>query len=264
MTDATAHPFTELVRGIRAVAWRHLYKWIKMPANLIPTVAFPMVFFIAFAGGLSAVRHIPGFNYAAGYTTYQYGFSLCQASAFGGMATGFSIAADFSTGFSKRLLVTSTHRASIVLGYMCSSLIRAVIVCSVLTTTALLAGMNVRGGFTDLASIFGLCVLLNMTTTLWGAGVMMRTRNPQFAPAMQVPIFLSVFLAPVFVPLPLLHGWLHGAASHNPMSFVLISVRGFLNNTPDHVVAAWYAAFGLWIAALIWGFTGLRSATRAG
>lgn len=254
----------ELFRATRAVAWRHLYKWIKVPANLIPTIAFPMVFFIAFAGGLSAMNRVPGFTYASGYTTYQYGFSLVQASAFGGIATGFSIAADFSTGFAKRLMVTTSQRAAIILGYMCSSLIRAILVCSVLTTVALISGMRPQGNLGEFSAIFGLCVLLNMTTTLWGAGVMMRARNPQFAPAMQIPIFLSIFLAPVFVPLVLLDGWLHAAASVNPMSFVLMSVRGFLNGTPDHVTAAWAAGLGMWCAAVLWGFSGLRSATRAG
>ncbi|MBC7643648.1 MAG: hypothetical protein H7123_00885, partial [Thermoleophilia bacterium] len=42
------------LRSARAVAWRHLYKWVKMPANFVPTVMFPLVFFAAFAGGLSA------------------------------------------------------------------------------------------------------------------------------------------------------------------------------------------------------------------
>ena len=184
----------ELLRATRAIAWRHLYKWIKVPANLIPTIAFPMVFFIAFAGGLSAMNRVPGFSYASGYTTYQYGFSLVQASAFGGIATGFSIAADFSTGFAKRLMVTTSQRAAIILGYMCSSLIRAILVCSVLTTVALVSGMRPRGSFLEFTAIFALCVLLNMTTTLWGAGVMMRARNPQFAPVSYTHLTLPTIL----------------------------------------------------------------------
>ena len=40
---------------------------------------------------------MPGFDYPAGYTTFVYGFVLLQASAFGGIFTGFSIARDFES-----------------------------------------------------------------------------------------------------------------------------------------------------------------------
>ena len=44
----------------------------------------PIFFFTAFAGGLSAVDSAPGFDYPAGYTAFEYGFVLLQASAFSG------------------------------------------------------------------------------------------------------------------------------------------------------------------------------------
>ena len=51
---------------------------------------------------------IPGFDYGAGYTAFVYGFVLLQASAFGGMFTGFSIARDFESGFARRMLLRRT------------------------------------------------------------------------------------------------------------------------------------------------------------
>jgi hypothetical protein len=38
---------------------------------------------------------------------------------------------------------------------------------------------------------------------------------------MQVPVFLTLFLAPVYVPLELLGGWVHTAAQLNPLTAVL-------------------------------------------
>ena len=40
----------------------------------------------------------------------------------------------------------------------------------------------------------------------------MRLRTMQAGPAMQMPVFLVLFLAPVYVPLDLLSGWLHAVA----------------------------------------------------
>ena len=63
---------------------------------------FPLLNFIAFAGGLSRLRHIPGFDYAPGYAGFQFCFVLLQSAAFGGVFTGFGIARDFEYGFSRR------------------------------------------------------------------------------------------------------------------------------------------------------------------
>ena len=42
---------------------------------------------------------MPGFDFPSGYTAFQFVFVLLQASAFGGVFTGFGIAADFENGF---------------------------------------------------------------------------------------------------------------------------------------------------------------------
>ena len=55
---------------------------------------------------------MPGFDYGAGYTTFVYGFVLLQASAFGGIFTGFSIARDFESGFARRLLLAAPAPAA--------------------------------------------------------------------------------------------------------------------------------------------------------
>ena len=55
-----------------------------------------LFFFAAFAGGLSAVGNVPGFDFPSGYTAFQFVFVLLQSAAFGGVFTGFAIARDFA------------------------------------------------------------------------------------------------------------------------------------------------------------------------
>ena len=102
----------------RAVGWRNIHNFFTNPAIVIPSLLFPMFFFTAFAGGLSRVDQIPGFNFAGGYTTFVYGFVLLQASTFGGIFTGFSVARDFESGFSRRLLLAARRRGGIVAGLL--------------------------------------------------------------------------------------------------------------------------------------------------
>src|SRR4029079_11581737 len=106
----------------RALAWRNVHHWFTKPTLILPGVLFPMFFFTAFAGGLSRVASIPGFDYDANYTTWIYGFVLLQASTFGGVFTWFSVARDFESGFARRLMLGATNRGGLIGGYWISAL----------------------------------------------------------------------------------------------------------------------------------------------
>jgi ABC-2 type transport system permease protein len=245
-----------------AVGWRNAHNFFTNPAMVVPALMFPLFFFTAFAGGLSRVDSIPGFDYGAGYTTFVYGFVLLQASAFGGIFTGFSVARDFESGFSRRLMLAAPRRGGIVAGYWLAALVRAVFTIAVITVVALVAGLAVDGSAVDLVGLYTLAVLVNAAAMLFGSGVAMRLRTMQAGPAMQVPAFLALFLAPVWVPYDLLTGWVQGAASVNPITLVLEAGRGFLDGDPADVLPAFAVALLLAAVTLLWSRGGLRSAER--
>jgi ABC-type multidrug transport system permease subunit len=247
----------------RAVAWRNIHNFFTNPAMVIPGLLFPLFFFTAFAGGLSRVDQVPGFDYDAGYTTFVYGFVLLQASTFGGIFTGFSVARDFESGFSRRLFLAARRHGGIVAGYWLAGLTRALFTVSVITAVALVAGLNVSGDVVDIAGLYSLAVIVNATAMLFGTGIAMRLRTMQAGPAMQMPAFMLLFLAPVWVPYDLLTGWVQTAASVNPITLVMESGRGFLAGEPIEVLPAFGVALLLLSVSILWARGGLRSAERA-
>jgi ABC-2 type transport system permease protein len=248
----------------RAVAWRSIHNFLTNPAFLVPGIAFPLFFFIAFAGGLSAVSEVPGFDFPSGYTAFQFVFVLLQSAAFGGVFTGFGIARDFEIGFANRYLLAAADRRGIVAGYAMAALTRAFITWTVLTTIALIVGMEVGGQGVELVGLYTLAILTNLTATLWAAGVAMRVRSIQGGPLMQFPVFLILFLAPVYVPLSLLSGWIHTVASINPVTALLEAGRGFISGEPVVVALAFAIAVVLPILFALWARGGLRRAEAAG
>jgi ABC-2 type transport system permease protein len=245
-----------------AVAGRQIYKYFSNPAFLAPAL-FPLFFFVAFAGGLTRVGDVPGFDYAAGYIAFQYVWALMQAVAMGGAFTGFSIAGDFENGFAKRLMLAASHRSGIILGYTIASLVRVTTTGALVTVLALLTGIPISGGF-DLFGLIGLAVLVNVAATLFGAGVAMLLRTQQAGPVIRTPIFLVLFLAPVFVPMNLLAGWLEAVARLNPFTTILDAARGLLAGEPTGVLPAYAIGFALILVFALWALFGLRSAERAG
>jgi ABC-2 type transport system permease protein len=250
------------VSAARAVAWRNIHNWLTNPAMIMPSLLFPLFFFTAFAGGLSRVDSVPGFDYGSGYTTFIYAFVLLQAATFGGIFTGFSIARDFESGFARRLMLAARRRGGIVAGYWLAALTRAAATVVVITAVALIAGLDVNGNGIDLVGLYTLAILMNAFAVLFSAGVALRLRTMQAGPAMQTPAFLLLFLAPVWVPYDLLTGWVQAAASVNPLTLVLEAGRGFLAGDPTQVLAAFAAAAGLVAVAILWARGGLRSAER--
>ena len=248
----------------RGVAWRTLHNVFTNPSLLIPSLVFPLFFFTAFAGGLSRIEEAPGFDYPEGYTAFQFVFVLLQSAAFGGVFTGFGIARDFEGGFVRRLLLAAPHRGGIVLGYAAAALGRWFVTATVLTAVAFAAGMQVGGDGVDLFALYALAVILNVAAVLWAAGVAMRLRTMQAGPVMQMPVFLVLFFAPVYVPLSLLQGWIHAIAVVNPLTRVLEAGRGLLAGSPVEVGAAFGAAVALLACFALWAMRGLRKAEAAG
>jgi ABC-2 type transport system permease protein len=247
-----------------AVAWRTIHNFLTNPAFLFPSIIFPLFFFTAFAGGLSQVGNVPGFDFPSGYTAFQFVFVLLQASAFGGVFTGFGIASDFERGFARRLLLGSPNRLGILIGYAIAAMLRAVIVGALLFAVALLTGMKVTGGGVDLFGLIVLALIVNLTATLFAAGVAFRTRTIQAGPAMQMPVFIVLFLAPVFVPLDLVGGWVHPVARFNPFTALIEGGRDLISGQPFKVLLMYGIAVSLAMVFTVWAVSGLRRAEAAG
>lgn len=249
-------------RASWAIAWRQLYKMLTNPAFLLPSMLMPIFFFTAFAGGLVAVADSPGFDYPS-YTTFQYVFVLMQSAVFGGVFAGFSIAADFESGFARRMMLATRGRSALVIGYTLAALARASIVWVVVTMVALIAGAEVTGNGLDILGTLSVAIFTNIAALLFACGVAMRMRTMQASPLIQLPAFLLIFTAPVYVPRELLEGWVAVVADFNPLTAVLEAAREWVIGGSAEAGLAFGAAIGLAVVMATWAMAGLRRAERA-
>ena len=245
-----------------AIAFRTLKKSLTNLSFLLPSLMFPLIFFVGFAGALSRVDQVPGFDYEPGYETFQFAFVLLQSAAMAGVFTGFGIAQDFERGFARRLMIAAPRRTGIVVGYSLATMVRWLLNTAFVFALGLLMGMDVLGGPGYLAALLVLGLTVNVIGTLWAAGVALRLRSTQAGPIMQFPIFLLIFLAPVFVPLGLLTGWIRSVASVNPFTAFLEGARSLLAGSTETVAVAFGIAIPLALFFAFWSFTGLRAAER--
>jgi ABC-2 type transport system permease protein len=124
--------------------------------------------------------------------------------------------------------------------------------------------MKIGGDGVDLFGLYVLGFFLSIVGTLWSSGVAMRLRTQQAFPVMQMPVFILLFFAPVYVPLNLLQGWLHAVAKINPITPLLEEGRGLISGEPDKTLIAFGILAGLLLAFALWATRGLRRAEAAG
>ena len=164
----------------------------------------------------------------------------------------------------RRYLLAASNRSGIVAGYALAAIARAFVTWTVLTVVALVAGMDVGGEGIEIVGLYSLALLVNVAATMWAAGVAMRVRSIQGGPLMQFPVFLILFLAPVYVPLDLLSGWIHAVASVNPVTALIEAGRGFISGDPELVALSFAIAIALPLLFALWARGGLRRAEAAG
>ncbi len=255
---------TRFLSVARAVGWRTVHNTLVTPALLLPSIIFPLFFLVAFAGGLSRIASVPDFHYGPGYTSFQFVFVFLQSAAFGGVFTGFGVARDFDSGFARRLLLAAPQRSGIIAGYVIGALGRWAIVAVVVTVAGVIAGMNVDGNAVQLFGLVALGIGMNLVAALWACGLAMFLRTEQAGAVIQMPVFVALFLAPVYVPLSLLQGWIHTVSKINPATFVIEAGRGLLAGTPVEIAASGISlAVGL-VLLSAFARRGLASAERAG
>jgi ABC-type multidrug transport system permease subunit len=248
----------------RAVAWRSIHNTVVSPAILVPSIIFPLFFLVAFAGGLSRLADVPNFTYKPGYTAFQFVFVFLQSAAFGGVFTGFAVARDFDSGFARRLLLGAPRRSGIIAGYALGAFGRWLITGTVVTIAALIAGMDIGGSGVDLLGLLGLGAITNLVATLWACGMAFFLRTEQAGALIQMPVFVILFLAPVFVPVHLLTGWIHAVARINPATAVLEAGRGLLAGSPVKVALAFAVLAAGVLVFAVFSRQGLASAEKAG
>jgi ABC-2 type transport system permease protein len=246
--------------GSTSLAVARRYVMSPNPAQIVPPLLLPLIFFAAFAGGLSSVSESPGFDYPD-YTGFIWVFVLMMGVSFVAAFNGFGLAADLESGFSRRLMLASPRWISIVLGGLIVSLVQCVFEFVVLFLIGLAAGMEIGGSVPQVAVLFVLALLLNVAMTFFAAGVGLLVQKVQTGSVLMImPMFVLLFISPVYLPRAELSGWLKHAADYNPVTALLEAGRGLLAGQPESVGLAFAAVAALIVIFLVFAVTGLRGA----
>jgi ABC-2 type transport system permease protein len=245
-----------------ALAQRSLIGILRIPAAVIPLIAMPVFFVVAFSGSFSRLSSLPSFP-TDNVLNWFVPFAILQGSAFAGFGTGFATVRDIETGFYDRLLLAPGSRVGLMVGPVLASLARATFTVVVVLLFGLALGADLPGGATGLLALWVAGLGVAVISTGWALGLVFRVPNQRAGPILQVGIFFSTFLSTGNVPLPDQTGWVKHIAGVNPLTDMLAMARqGFLGDvtwggTWPGLVAIALSSVVLWVFAV----TGIRKLT---
>lgn len=242
---------------------RSLVTISRAPEALLPPVAISLFFLVIYQSTLGkASDFIPGIS--GSYLGFILPLSIVSSALSGAGIAAQNLVRDLERGYFDKLILTPISRPALLLGPILAGSVILGVQAAIVVVVALLLGLHSATGVLGLLAVIGLAVLLGTgfagftVSAALGSGSAAATQGASFV------FFPLTFLAPTFVPIELLSGWLKVAAQLNPITYVLEAMRAILNTGWDGA-AIWKGVLAcLILAAITYALaaTALRVRTR--
>jgi ABC-2 type transport system permease protein len=216
-----------------ALGKRGLREALRQPDALFMTMFIPLFFLVVNTGQAAEIfpSESTEFLKGQGYAAFQLPITLLLAASFG-MAALFLVE-EIEGGYFDRLRAIPVPRYAIVLGRLVTEGAKGIVLSTVIVLLALPFGITIASGPLGF-------VLLVLLSALWGvvyAGFMqliaLKTRSAAATNSGGLIFFPLLFLTPNFVPRELLTEPMEVAATVNPVTYLMESLRSLILDDLD-------------------------------
>jgi ABC-2 type transport system permease protein len=238
------------------LARRSVLRTLRQPAQIVPSLIFPLFLLAVNSGGLKDATNLPGFP-TDSYLTFALAVPFMQGALFSVMNAGTDLARDIETGFLNRLALTPLRGAALLSGLLAGAVVLGLVQALTYLTVGLIAGAELAAGFGGALVIVALSVTITVGFGSVGLFAALRTGSGEAVQSLFPVFFVFLFISSMALPLDLIQTqWFHDVASLNPISYLLQAFRSLLIegwNIGDialgFAIAAAVLAIGMFAAA---------------
>jgi len=216
------------MNALKVLGGRGLREALRTPDALLPTLLIPLFFLVVNVG--QAARIFPTdttpFLRGQSYAAFQLPATILLAASFGTAA--LYLVEEIENGYFDKIRATPVSRTSIALGRLISEPIKIAAMTVVILLVAVPFGVRVSSG------ILGILLLVVLAAG-WATGyaaflqfVALKTRSAAATNSAGLVFFPLLFLTPNFVPRDLLTDPMEVAATLNPVTYVMESMRSLI------------------------------------
>ncbi|MFL5836412.1 MAG: ABC transporter permease [Solirubrobacteraceae bacterium] len=249
-----------LLQQVRWIAQRSVLRTIRQPAQIVPSLIFPLFLLAVNSAGLDAATKLPGFP-TSKYLNFALAVCFLQAALFAVSIAGTDLADDIQTGFLNRLSLTPMRRAALLLGHLAGVMVLGAIQACLYILVGVTAGADIEAG---VGGALVLVVLSVLTCTGFGAlGVLaaLRMGSSEAVQGLFPVMFVLLFLSSMSLPRDLIaNDWFRTVATWNPVSYLVEGVRSLIITGWDGEALA--LGFLVSIVVLVLGIAGASASMR--
>ena len=258
-----------LLRALRAVVGREIWRFLRQPTRLISALVRPLLWFLVFSAGFHnvfGVAIVPPYETYIEYKVYMVPGLLGMVALFNGMQSSLSMVYDREMGV-MRLLLTAPLARSWLLGFkLLASTVLSILQMLVFLLIALAFGVEVPLTYLPAA----LAAMVLGAAMLAALGLMLSVYVKQlenFAGAMNFVIFPMFFISSALYPLWKLEEsgalWLFNVAQVNLFTYAVEAMRFAMNGQANPLAWAVVAVCGVVFFLLaLWGYDPQRGFIR--
>jgi ABC-2 type transport system permease protein len=215
------------------ITWQNLVTIFRRPEAVLPPIGISLFFLLIYDSTLGgAASFIPNLG-ANSYLGFILPLSIVSSSLSGAGIAAQNLVRNIEGGYFDKLLLTPVYRSALLTGTILSGGVILGLQATVVVGVALIMGLEVATGFWGVTAVIGLAVLLGLGFAGFTMSAALGSGNAAVVQSASFIFFPLTFLAPTFVPLELLDGWLKTAAQLNPITYVLEAMRAILNTGWD-------------------------------
>jgi ABC-2 type transport system permease protein len=203
-------------------------RFIRVPANWISVIFFPLIQLLIFSQLYQEIVRLPGFGGQTSYLAYlapgQVVFAAFMAVAW----SGFGLLVEFRTGYLDKLRALPTLRWSILAAEMVPLFFQAAAMAGILLVVSLLLGASIVTGLPGFLLILALAGAFGLALAGISFVPALLTKSEQATSTFSLLMFPVVFMSTAFVPADLMPDWMRIVNDWNPITFLIEAIRAIM------------------------------------
>ncbi len=228
MSELTAPlPRTGPAAGSVTMAGRCVRLTARDVESLITSLMLPVILMLLFVylfGG--------AINTGGKYVTYVVPGVILLCAGFGAAQTAIGVARDMAGGAVDRFRSLDVNGASLIAGHVAASVARNVVATALVFGVAFLVGFRPTAGPVAWLGAIGMVLAFVVAISAFSAMIGLVAGTPEAASGYTFLIMFLPYASSAFVPVRTMPSWLHGFASHQPVTPVIETLRGLLLGHP--------------------------------
>lgn len=204
---------------------RSLVRTLRQPAQVAPTITFPLFLLAINAAGLDAATNLPGFP-TNSYLTFALAVPFIQAGLFAVSNGGADLARDIQSGFLDRLALTPMSGVALVAGQLAGVIALGFINAIIYLLVGLAAGASFAAGLSGAVVLLALATLITLAFGCVGVFAAFKFGDGEAVQGLFPVLFVFLFLSSMALPRPLIEqDWFRAVATYNPVSYLIEGIR---------------------------------------